>query len=120
MSQGSAIVGTGNTTKTNEFAVGDTSAGNATQLDTANLGSSTPCRAVRICAPTTHQTENTDYIYIKVQLAPATITHADALKGAIPLHYSNYEGVTVLVDNANRIYLAGYAGSTKVEYQIIV
>lgn len=105
-----------------EKVVGSTSAGNAVQL----TATSTACRGVLLMAPTPKAPARTgkpaggvngDFIMAKV--AAAAPTHAQALLGSVPVNLANYEGVFVPVDDASKVYLAGFVAGDAVEYAII-
>jgi hypothetical protein len=98
-----------------EKAVGSTVGGNAVQL----VATPTPCLGVILMAPTVkHVTSvNADFVFAKV--AAAAPAHADALLGGIALAVANYEGIPIPVDDASKVYLAGFVAGDAVEYLIL-
>lgn len=108
----------GNQISAGTKTVSDTSAGNAVALASVT----SQCSYVIIEAPTAKETGgvNTDAIYCAVVSAPGdALTHANALLQGRYLSPSNHEGVRLMVSDAARVRLAGFAAGDFVRYRVI-
>ena len=97
-------------------AVGDTSGGATVQLSNISI----PCKFVVVAAPSAKESTgvNANPIYVAVS-NDSSISHANTLLQGRYLGVSNYEGIRIYTDNADKIYLAGFTAGDDVRYQVI-
>ena len=98
-----------------ETVIGDTSAGNATQITATD----TPCHVVILSAPSSSDANGLNTFPLFAVVSSSAVAHADAVAGGTYIGIANHEGMPVYAANANQVRVAGLTAGDTVRWIVL-